>query len=170
MGNSRFQPVLGHNATTRVFSRGYVGNKGNNLAPQVGFEPTTLRLTAECSTVELLRSNAKDGWLHLTPSLQSVPKTAVLSCGHRRGFQSQHEFPEQCQALQMFGRQRIHNVPGEIRMRQFLSEAPFGRCTLDHFIHMLPSPKMRSAESLGLIRRQKFSAPGPYREPHRQAA
>src|ERR1035441_11089236 len=28
----------------------------NGLAPQVGFEPTTLRLTAECSTVELLRS------------------------------------------------------------------------------------------------------------------
>ena len=26
------------------------------MAPQVGFEPTTLRLTAECSTVELLRS------------------------------------------------------------------------------------------------------------------
>src|SRR5579883_3515561 len=30
---------------------------GYDLAPQVGFEPTTLRLTAECSTVELLRSN-----------------------------------------------------------------------------------------------------------------
>jgi hypothetical protein len=29
----------------------------NNLAPQVGLEPTTLRLTAECSTIELLRSN-----------------------------------------------------------------------------------------------------------------
>jgi hypothetical protein len=29
-----------------------------SLAPQVGFEPTTLRLTAECSTVELLRSKA----------------------------------------------------------------------------------------------------------------
>src|ERR1051326_8007056 len=28
------------------------------LAPQVGLEPTTLRLTAECSTIELLRSNA----------------------------------------------------------------------------------------------------------------
>src|ERR1019366_7536154 len=28
-----------------------------HLAPQVGFEPTTLRLTAECSTIELLRSN-----------------------------------------------------------------------------------------------------------------
>src|SRR4051812_36128456 len=27
-----------------------------SLAPQVGFEPTTLRLTAECSAVELLRS------------------------------------------------------------------------------------------------------------------
>ena len=27
------------------------------LAPRVGFEPTTLRLTAECSTVELPRSS-----------------------------------------------------------------------------------------------------------------
>ena len=27
------------------------------LAPQVGLEPTTLRLTAECSTIELLRNN-----------------------------------------------------------------------------------------------------------------
>ncbi len=27
------------------------------LAPQVGLEPTTLRLTAECSAIELLRSN-----------------------------------------------------------------------------------------------------------------
>ena len=27
------------------------------LAPRVGFEPTTLRLTAECSTIELPRSN-----------------------------------------------------------------------------------------------------------------
>jgi hypothetical protein len=31
--------------------------EGKELAPQVGFEPTTLRLTAECSTIELLRSN-----------------------------------------------------------------------------------------------------------------
>jgi hypothetical protein len=29
---------------------------GKRMAPQVGFEPTTLRLTAECSTIELLRS------------------------------------------------------------------------------------------------------------------
>ena len=33
-----------------------------SLAPEVGFEPTTFRLTAECSTVELLRSN----FLYLT--------------------------------------------------------------------------------------------------------
>src|ERR1039458_5295569 len=47
MGNSQFQPARGHNAATGVFSRGYVENKGDILAPQVGFEPTTLRLTAE---------------------------------------------------------------------------------------------------------------------------
>ena len=28
-------------------------------APRVGFEPTTLRLTAGCSTIELPRNNAK---------------------------------------------------------------------------------------------------------------
>ena len=27
------------------------------MAPQVGFEPTTDRLTADCSTTELLRNN-----------------------------------------------------------------------------------------------------------------
>jgi hypothetical protein len=31
--------------------------QGMDLAPQVGLEPTTLRLTAECSTIELLRSS-----------------------------------------------------------------------------------------------------------------
>src|ERR1051326_6922917 len=30
-----------------------------NLAPQVGLEPTTLRLTAGCSAIELLRSMSK---------------------------------------------------------------------------------------------------------------
>jgi hypothetical protein len=30
------------------------------LAPQVGFEPTTDRLTADCSTTELLRNNTND--------------------------------------------------------------------------------------------------------------
>ena len=36
--------------------------EGKELAPQVGLEPTTLRLTAECSTIELLRSKVS---LHL---------------------------------------------------------------------------------------------------------
>ena len=36
--------------------RGSRGSERNSLAPQVGLEPTTLRLTAECSTIELLRS------------------------------------------------------------------------------------------------------------------
>src|ERR1039458_7486144 len=46
MGNSRFQPRPGTRRPTRVFSRGYVENEGLKLAPQVGLEPTTLRLTA----------------------------------------------------------------------------------------------------------------------------
>ena len=33
---------------------------GLMLAPQVGLEPTTLRLTAGCSAIELLRSNLQD--------------------------------------------------------------------------------------------------------------
>ena len=38
------------------------------MAPQVGFEPTTLRLTAECSTIELLRSNRQAFLLHQRPA------------------------------------------------------------------------------------------------------
>src|SRR4030088_2077226 len=33
---------------------------GIELAPQVGLEPTTLRLTAECSTIELLRTTVNE--------------------------------------------------------------------------------------------------------------
>ena len=43
------------------------------MAPQVGLEPTTLRLTAECSTIELLRSNAgRLNSLHQTQLLKSI--------------------------------------------------------------------------------------------------
>jgi hypothetical protein len=36
----------------------FIGDLGDfKLAPQVGLEPTTLRLTAECSAIELLRSD-----------------------------------------------------------------------------------------------------------------
>src|ERR1017187_1344724 len=57
MGKDLKQPWLGRGSATGVFSRGCVENKGLILAPQVGLEPTTLRLTAECSTIELLRSS-----------------------------------------------------------------------------------------------------------------
>ena len=38
------------------------------MAPQVGLEPTTVRLTAECSTTELLRNNNMVGLNGLEPS------------------------------------------------------------------------------------------------------
>lgn len=47
MGKSRFQARRGRDAATGVFSMGYVETKGDGLAPQVGFEPTALRLTAD---------------------------------------------------------------------------------------------------------------------------
>jgi hypothetical protein len=50
------------------------------LAPQVGFEPTTLRLTAECSTVELLRSNALQ-ISNITLSLQFDRNARVVRSG-----------------------------------------------------------------------------------------
>ena len=42
------------------------------MAPQVGFEPTTVRLTAECSTTELLRNSA---WRRPTLTGTCVPTT-----------------------------------------------------------------------------------------------
>jgi hypothetical protein len=36
--------------------RNLLSSLRNVVAPQVGLEPTTLRLTAECSAIELLRS------------------------------------------------------------------------------------------------------------------
>ena len=35
------------------------------LAPQVGLEPTTLRLTAGCSAIELLRSGGRDPFVDI---------------------------------------------------------------------------------------------------------
>ena len=43
--NSRFGPQFGRGAASGVSSNGCVGNKGVGVAPQVGLEPTTLRLT-----------------------------------------------------------------------------------------------------------------------------
>ena len=40
---------------------GVAASAGKRMAPQVGLEPTTLRLTAGCSAIELLRSGVKAG-------------------------------------------------------------------------------------------------------------
>src|SRR4051812_11860931 len=45
MGNSSFEVRSGHAPAKGVFSMACVENEGVRLAPQVGFEPTTLRLT-----------------------------------------------------------------------------------------------------------------------------
>ena len=43
------------------------------LAPQVGLEPTTLRLTAECSAIELLRSvTLRSSFINLAERFKSV--------------------------------------------------------------------------------------------------
>src|ERR1035438_9066851 len=49
MGKFGFQRRLGAGGPRGVLSKACIENKGVILAPQVGFEPTTLRLTAECS-------------------------------------------------------------------------------------------------------------------------
>ncbi len=54
-----------------------------NLAPQVGLEPTTLRLTAECSTIELLRSNARIGRFYYSKALR--PVSTVLRSARSHG-------------------------------------------------------------------------------------
>ncbi len=53
------EPFLTKMATCRSAGRHLFSF--NNKAPQVGLEPTTLRLTAGCSAIELLRSNGTDG-------------------------------------------------------------------------------------------------------------
>ena len=61
---------------TRRISDGF-----NNLAPRVGLEPTTARLTAACSTIELprnLKPNGK-GWKILAPRVGLEPTTARLT-------------------------------------------------------------------------------------------
>jgi hypothetical protein len=51
------------------------------LAPQVGLEPTTLRLTAECSTIELLRSKVS---FHLNKHRNRVSNRCILLLGLTR--------------------------------------------------------------------------------------
>ena len=52
MGNSLFRPSRGRASASGVLCKGYVEKEGLKLAPQVGLEPTTLRLTAEETIAE----------------------------------------------------------------------------------------------------------------------
>jgi hypothetical protein len=52
------------------------------LAPQVGLEPTTLRLTAECSAIELLRN---DGLAQRSISRQARTVFITNRCWHGQG-------------------------------------------------------------------------------------
>ena len=52
-----FKEFGGTNAVQKFWIlRKRLETHGQEMAPQVGLEPTTLRLTAECSAIELLRS------------------------------------------------------------------------------------------------------------------
>src|SRR5437762_13052474 len=56
-----------------------------NLAPQAGFEPATLRLTAGCSTVELLRNSGRTDRFgpNLNSSESATPR--AIRSSDRRG-------------------------------------------------------------------------------------
>ena len=64
-GDGNYWKHYGHMRDGGVNKRAGKSVEGQELAPQVGLEPTTLRLTAECSTIELLRSKA-DGTILIT--------------------------------------------------------------------------------------------------------
>ncbi len=55
------------------------------MAPQVGLEPTTLRLTAECSAIELLRSVVKRARSARLLGYHSIPLRGLkILCGDSR--------------------------------------------------------------------------------------
>ena len=66
---SSFCDIRSESATLSLYYDGKDVADGNNyesghedkkMAPQVGLEPTTLRLTAECSAIELLRNKPRN--------------------------------------------------------------------------------------------------------------
>src|ERR1035441_3847996 len=105
MGNSKFEPPPGHGWATGVFCRGYVENKGDILAPQVGFEPTTLRLTAECSTVELLRSKCAS--FHLNRPVLALSNHLIQQF---RTWMGDHHFVHQHALLSHYLRRGVHRA------------------------------------------------------------
>ena len=56
-GNQAKNPISKTKKTTSWVALKFVVSMLSCLAPEVGLEPTTLRLTAECSAIELLRND-----------------------------------------------------------------------------------------------------------------
>jgi hypothetical protein len=76
---------MGIEPTRPAWKAGALPLSYTRLAPRVGFEPTTLRLTAACSTIELSRK--KRSWQrHTLPDLKSSTICAEgLNCRVRDG-------------------------------------------------------------------------------------
>src|SRR5579871_1699138 len=91
------------------------GPDKNNLAPQVGFEPTTLRLTAECSTIELLRSKVGTPYLNRARGRVS---NRTARAGGRFCSRARSQFPavaqEQFHAAHLLAAQLENDVRGQI--------------------------------------------------------
>ena len=105
-----------------------------NLAPQVGFEPTTLRLTAECSTVELLRSK-KEGFLHNTPHSLAAAKMPHETASNPRRH-APRELPEKLQPFEMPRSKLIHDMSRQVLPHQFLAIPSLLRASRNYLIDM----------------------------------
>ncbi len=92
-GKFRFQPWLGLDAATGAFTNGCVETEGLVLAPQVGLEPTTLRLTAEfqgeavrSGKRKLLKIGVSQSWSRPQFRMackKSSYKSSYSACGYR---------------------------------------------------------------------------------------
>src|SRR5580693_9010336 len=82
MGKFTFAVRPEQGPTSPASSMGCIETKGLVLAPQPGLEPGTLRLTAECSTIELLRSNDVSP---LKQTLQTSVKLPYVIAGGAAG-------------------------------------------------------------------------------------
>ncbi len=72
--------VLGRRTLAQV-GRAKLIRKGTRMAPQVGFEPTTVRLTVGCSTAELLRNIFQAAVDRRFPRLEIDERCTAACCG-----------------------------------------------------------------------------------------
>ena len=133
-----------------------------NLAPQVGLEPTTLRLTAECSTIELLRSKAEQVFLFRSERLAACQTDAASRGGSG-------VLEEELQPA-IFRRAKFtNNMPRQIFPGQ-LGRMPRERgFHADDFVEVGAAKLVRCLENRFHVRSDGFLPAGPDRENHREA-